>query len=478
MHHAALRGWQAIVELVATANTDMSWTSLAAHVAIAPLANRLRWQLALKLTNTNDYTIINQIASTCVRTAHWQEALQLLEFKGSSSGPSATVAVGIQFDALQKGYAWQMALLMLQARHNRPLNSVVWNAALGACGAAQRWEVVLSLINEMVAADLSGDVITSTVAVAACAQSLRWQQTLELFGKCGVATDAVTLASAVYRSQEATMRRADVTTAIATLRETLERMSLHDEHYHRAFSLGVATSQLLWQEDALPRQDLQHLSRHLYATLRDNVFRAARFQQHHYVVDAVLSQPTLGRGPAPDFLCCSETLRGLHQVSAAGDWHDRDLWRHALGLLSYMEEESIQADVLTLNWALEICKDCRAVAPVFEIFEHSINMPNLDTFEHVVSSCVLAPGQHWWRAVRAMRQAEKLLPKRQLRLANAKSVKACVDASAWNVALFHFRAQLEKLDFNPELPGRAAWAHPAGSRWPAQDSRSWFLLGR
>ena len=33
---------------------------------------------------------------------------------GSSSGPSATVAVGIQFDALQKGYAWQMALLMLQ----------------------------------------------------------------------------------------------------------------------------------------------------------------------------------------------------------------------------------------------------------------------------------------------------------------------------------------------------------------------------
>ena len=36
---------------------------------------------------------------------------------GSSSGPSATVAVGIQFDALQKGYAWQMALLML-AGHN------------------------------------------------------------------------------------------------------------------------------------------------------------------------------------------------------------------------------------------------------------------------------------------------------------------------------------------------------------------------
>ena len=35
---------------------------------------------------------------------------------GSSSGPSATVAVGIQFDALQKGYAWQVALLMLQVK--------------------------------------------------------------------------------------------------------------------------------------------------------------------------------------------------------------------------------------------------------------------------------------------------------------------------------------------------------------------------
>ena len=48
---------------------DVSWTSLAAHVAITPLANRLRWQLALKLANTNDYTIINQIASTCVRNS-------------------------------------------------------------------------------------------------------------------------------------------------------------------------------------------------------------------------------------------------------------------------------------------------------------------------------------------------------------------------------------------------------------------------
>ena len=31
-------------------------------------------------------------------------------------------------------------------------------------------------------------------------------------------------------------------------------------------------------------------------------------------------------------------------------------------------------------WHL-LLEDCRAVAPVFEIFEHSINMPNLDTFE-------------------------------------------------------------------------------------------------
>ena len=36
-----------------------------------------------------------------------------------------------------------------------------------------------------------------------------------------------------------------------------------------------------------------------------------------------------------------------------------------------------------------------------------IRNPHISTTppQHVVSSCVLAPGQHWWRAVRAMRQA-------------------------------------------------------------------------
>lgn len=58
-----------VVCTLQTPTQDISWTSLAAHVAITPLANRLRWQLALKLANTNDYTIINQIASTCVRNS-------------------------------------------------------------------------------------------------------------------------------------------------------------------------------------------------------------------------------------------------------------------------------------------------------------------------------------------------------------------------------------------------------------------------
>eukprot|EP00435_Cladocopium_sp_Y103_P005939 s3132_g1.t3 len=409
MKEAARKGWQAVAELV---KSNMQMNPSAAHMAMKALSARYCWQLAVELTTTaDDSALINQAASTCVRAEHWQEALAILRAKGATGASSAasSVVAGVALDAAQKGLAWQLALLMLKAEASNASNLISWNAAAGACRG--HWEVVLALMSEMNTRELRPDVVAYTVAVAACGQSLRWRHVLSLLQEsCG---DSVTLWAA-WRANEAVMRPADVDYGVMTLRDTLR---IFDPQ--RGFSLAVSASQLLWQQQALPK-DMQ------------------------------------SRGPKPDLLFCSEVLRGLLQITAAGDWHDRDLWRRAMDVLGYMEEETIQPYVVTMNLALEICKDCRALTPVFQIYEVIAPRvrPDPSTFEHLASTCVMAPGQYWWRAIRYMEEAQGLFPQ-QMTVAVAKSIKACVDASSWSAALFHLGHRL-MLDFNPEIPGRAA----------------------
>lgn len=123
MKEAAQKGWQAVAELV---SGNMRMNPAAAHMAMKALSARYCWRLAVELTTKTadaDSALINQAASTCVRSEHWQEALAILS--QGPTGPASSVAAGVALDAAQKGQAWQLALLMLAGLRYRPADAEI-----------------------------------------------------------------------------------------------------------------------------------------------------------------------------------------------------------------------------------------------------------------------------------------------------------------------------------------------------------------
>lgn len=286
-------------------------------------------------------------------------------------------------------------------------------STIGACAVEGQWQLALSLACGPLEAFIGSPALQHVLR--ACAEAEAWEASLQLLS---------------------TKYPCDMTFAVDFLR------CLPAEQWQMAVQ---ALEDLASQEKEI---DLMTYTSAIQAMFRAEQWRAA-FKTFSEIQRW---------GPKPDLLCCSEILRGLLQITAVGDWHDRDLWRRAMDVLGYMEEETIQPYVLTLNLALEICKDCRALRPVFQIYEVIAPRvrPDPGTFEHLASTCVMAPGQYWWRAIRYMEEAQVAqgLHPQQMTVAIAKSIKACVDASSWSAALFHLGHRL-KLDLNP-VPGRAA----------------------
>ncbi|CAJ1436824.1 unnamed protein product [Effrenium voratum] len=153
---------------------------------------------------------------------------------------------------------------------------------------------------------------------------------------------------------------------------------------------------------------------------------------------------------------CSKVLRVLRQLVIQGEWRDRDVWRQAVGVLGHLSDANVKPDLRIVNLGLQICKESRAVKPVFWTYDQALRerfRPNEETFEILASSCVVAPSECWWRALRYMKQARALLPDEQLTAAMAKSMKACVDAGAWSSALFQLGSEF-KLEM-ADVPGVA-----------------------
>eukprot|EP00913_Durusdinium_trenchii_P012090 g11355.t1 len=90
-------------------------------------------------------------------------------------------------------------------------------------------------------------------------------------------------------------------------------------------------------------------------------------------------------------------------------------------------EEGIQPDVWLMNLVLETCKECQALHPVFEIYQQFGTLhPSEETFECLVSACVIAPGRHWWKAIGFMKQSQqKWRPWKSLQSLGSRSTHRC-----------------------------------------------------
>ena len=190
-----------------------------------------------------DTMVFNAAISACEKGRAWATALRLMQqMRGMGCQPTA-VTYGASISACEKGLQWQKVRiggresslarislcdpashphthLCLHLRHFcrppplAPLaqmddegikpNTIVYSAAISACGASGEYEAALALFERMEQLKVPRNTISYNAAIQACARGQAWRQALTLFDRmatAGVKRDHVTY-NAVVRACE------------------------------------------------------------------------------------------------------------------------------------------------------------------------------------------------------------------------------------------------------------------------------------
>ncbi|CAE7864846.1 unnamed protein product [Symbiodinium necroappetens] len=473
----------------------------AMNMAVDAAAQKHRWQQAIQLLEAarllqrSDIITLNTCLTAALRAESWQQALALLADGRSARLPLSSVTLGAGLDAAQRGSAWQLALGML-SQEGGLANAVAINAAAGAAATAACWEIALGLLQDHHFHHNRPDVVACTVAVASCSAASRWEQALSLlswYGARGVQPDVVMLQQ-IQCSCDVGMVPLDPGPIPIQYKTNLRRVSsrlLSDgydwaQRRQKGASLAVVAAQALEQWAALSSEDARCVARVLRRPVLAVLQRlrgdpgAQTSARHLPLRDVFLeSQSTLGspmtaetmldlhlvftspsmlRCLAPSLLTASQTLRAMLHTVKEGAWSERELWRAAVALFAALCDNGIEPTVEQVNLAIEICKEARAIRPMFEMYKSARRLPSFrpdyGTFENLASGGTLAPGQYWWHCLLFMEEAQDLLPRKQLTSSMTKTIKACSDASAWGTALFHLRPAMDLA--TSTVPGRHA----------------------
>ncbi|CAJ1377898.1 unnamed protein product [Effrenium voratum] len=180
---------QALVLLLRLAASQLQDVVLC-NMAISTCARAARWRealglLALPATCGLQASVVTQNAAmdACQKAEEWQKALELFTTWRVARGRSSAVSFGIAMSALELGRChWRLVMRMLTELTDSLLeaNTVIYNAAMDACCAAQGWQQALHLLKEVKKRRLRPDSFTASAAMRACQHSQQWLQALQL----------------------------------------------------------------------------------------------------------------------------------------------------------------------------------------------------------------------------------------------------------------------------------------------------------
>lgn len=103
---------------------------------------------------------------------------------------------------------WLQALALLAQMDEEGIkpNTIVYSAAISACGASGEWESALALFERMEQLRVPRNTISYNAAIQACTRGGAWQHALTLFdrmGAAGVKRDSTTYNTAVKACEKA-----------------------------------------------------------------------------------------------------------------------------------------------------------------------------------------------------------------------------------------------------------------------------------
>lgn len=127
---------------------------------------------------TPDSTSYNAVLLVCQRGGAWQSALQVLDEMRRGevlAGPVADSRAALRSSHRHPGIDSSIPV--------PPPDTISFNTAIGACGAAGRWEEALVLLDEISARGLSPTAASFHTAAAACTRAEKWIEALDVLNR-------------------------------------------------------------------------------------------------------------------------------------------------------------------------------------------------------------------------------------------------------------------------------------------------------
>ncbi|CAE7559987.1 unnamed protein product [Symbiodinium natans] len=178
--------WQQVLHTFAALNSGITPNNVAFSVAIRACSQAQQWPSALALfadlraRGQPDLICWSAAMSGCAAGSLWRDALQMLRELPARSLKPDIVAFGAVATACSGAWSHAVALLEDACAAHLQLSSVFCNSVITACGRGERWELALSILNQMPSLGAACTVVTYTAAMTACTAAGHWQRCLQL----------------------------------------------------------------------------------------------------------------------------------------------------------------------------------------------------------------------------------------------------------------------------------------------------------
>ncbi|CAK9037753.1 unnamed protein product [Durusdinium trenchii] len=342
-----------------------------------------QWQQAIAfLVELEDQRCAEEVAYSAglsVCSAHWEVSLSLLQKMKDQQLPFWH-AMSTFVHATAKATEWEVALRIFRDSDLKDMDVVAFNAAIGACQFAQRWQEAFWLLSELQRNDLQADDVSYLGAIGACGKALQWEKASMLLKSAPKKLE-------VFNSvMSACARSSKWVQALQVFAETRRSSAPDIVSYNTLISACGRGSQRELAMRILNELKSSHMQPDLFT-----FSSAISLCQGHEALHMMQELNQL-----------SVQANLVIYTAAIGACGRGRQWSEALHLFDEMKESHIPPTTFSFNTVMKACDE---QWPIPLVLFRDISRPNSFSYLAVMSSSINA-GQ-WQETFHLLREAER-----------------------------------------------------------------------
>ncbi|CAL1158927.1 unnamed protein product [Cladocopium goreaui] len=419
--------WQLALSLLQQMKEQMLQSNVIVHNSVLSVFSQAgEWERALLwLRNMKEQMACTTISyntaiTACARSAQWLQAIHLLSFESFESVSTDIISYNAAINSCEDSGLWELALQLYGQLQESSLqrNVVTFGSIISTCGNGSRWEVAMYFLQELQSSDLQANLITLNASLMACERSQRWSTALQLL-RDGLNTTLIPNIVS-FNVAISTCGKAGQMLLVRRLLLRLNRLGLEPNLItcNAVLNSCVATSG--WEQALamLHQAVLEDLQPDLtsYNAASNACVSASRWPE----ALALLKNAALGH----------LDLDRISYTTAINAYERGDKWQEAIALLASFPGE---ADAILFNAAINACADQwqKCVLLLNQMQQDQIQA-NIITFGAIISAC--RNSKEWREAVHILGFMQRSHVETNAIVCNA-AINACGRAEYWPHAL-------------------------------------------